>query len=366
MSLDPKNNSTGETTTGAGASSADMIVRPAEVRLTDVSDAELRRIATELGLDVRGLLERSTLVAAIQDRRGLIANLNREALLDVMRWAGRRVNPIASNEQLAVEIAQVKSMRFSGLSHRGLVALGRLRGVSCDEAMPTPEVIVRLKEQEGFFAKLARKRRSMMGKLVSRMLGDDEGGTGAGMTGRATPGQNRAGAIGTGAAGAGTSSTNATSGRMGGSNASGGRDEGDRPIQHEIEESGLIAGISSRVKRSADQYINQKLDEIEQRIDRKLDEIDRRLGEWRDKEIANRIRILKISLWATVIVAMVTLLISYLRVYWWQAPTRPTPRDSTPARVEPAVNLPDSSQHHLDAPTKDQADERTSSRTHQV
>ena len=48
------------------------------------------------------------------------------------------------------------------------------------------------------------------------------------------------------------------------------------------------------------------------RIDRKLDEIDRRLGDWRDKEIANRIRILKITLWASVIVGVVSLLYSYI------------------------------------------------------
>jgi tetrahydromethanopterin S-methyltransferase subunit G len=341
MSLEPKSNPTGEPTPHTQPTPSDLIVRPAEVRLTDVSDAELRRIATELGLDARGLIERSTLVAAIQDRRALIANLNRDALLDVMRWAGRRANPIASNEQLAVEIAQVKSMRFSGLSHRGLVALGRLRGIACDDAMPTPEVIARLKEQEGFLAKLGRKRRSMIGKLVSKLLGDDEPANAATHVGRSIDTQNR---------------PDANANRVAGANAphtASARAEADRPIQHEIEESGLIAGISSRVKRSADQYINQKLDEIEQRIDRKLDEIDRRLGEWRDKEIANRIRILKISLWATVIVAIVTLLISYLRVYWWQAPTQPTPRDATPARVESAVSLRDSFQRSREASKND-------------
>ena len=55
---------------------------------------------------------------------------------------------------------------------------------------------------------------------------------------------------------------------------------------------------------------------MEARIDRKLDEIDRRLAEWRDKEIANRIRILKITLWASVIVAIVSLLYSYIQVYF--------------------------------------------------
>jgi hypothetical protein len=86
-------------------------------------------------------------------------------------------------------------------------------------------------------------------------------------------------------------------------------------IKDEIEESGLFGGISNRIKKTADQYLNQKLDEIEARIDRKLDEIDRRLAEWRDKEIANRIRILKITLWASVIVGIVSLIYTYVVDY---------------------------------------------------
>ena len=71
-----------------------------------------------------------------------------------------------------------------------------------------------------------------------------------------------------------------------------------------LKKRGLFGGLAGRIKKSADGYVNQKLDEIEARIDRKLDEIDRRLAEWRDKEIANRILILKITLWASVIVGL--------------------------------------------------------------
>ena len=95
-------------------------------------------------------------------------------------------------------------------------------------------------------------------------------------------------------------------------------------IKEEIEESGLFGGIAGRIKREADVYLNQKLDEIESRIDRKLDDIDRRLTEWRDKEIANRIRILKITLWASVIVAGLSLVYSYVKVYFVDKPLTPT------------------------------------------
>ena len=101
---------------------------------------------------------------------------------------------------------------------------------------------------------------------------------------------------------------------------------GARPasIKQDIEESGLLGGITNRIKKSADSYVNQKLDEIEARIDRKLDEIDRRLAEWRDKEVANRIRILKITLWASDIVAVCSLIYTYIDVHFINPPAAPT------------------------------------------
>jgi hypothetical protein len=109
--------------------------------------------------------------------------------------------------------------------------------------------------------------------------------------------------------------------QQGGAGPSPGRTVASAPsgdtIKDDIEESGLLGGIAGRIKKSADSYVNQKLDEIESRIDRKLDEIDRRLAEWRDKEIANRIRILKITLWATVIVGAMSLIYSYVKLYIW-------------------------------------------------
>jgi hypothetical protein len=86
-------------------------------------------------------------------------------------------------------------------------------------------------------------------------------------------------------------------------------------IRDEIQESGLFGGISNRIKRTADQYLQQKMDEIEDRIDKKLNEIDARLSEWRDREIANRIRILKITLWVSVIVAVVSLIYAWVKDY---------------------------------------------------
>ena len=178
--------------------------------------------------------------------------------------------------------------------------MARMRGIGCATSDPVPLLVKKLKKQEGLFTRLNRKRRAMLGSLVSRIVGDD-GGSASDY--QFLPGDGTGPASGTGA-GTGTATTippnSATS----------------PTIKEEIEESGLFGGITSRLKKSADAYVNQKLDEIEARIDRKLDEIDRRLAEWRDKEIANRIRILKITLWASVVVAAVSLIYAYIKVYF--------------------------------------------------
>jgi len=57
-----------------------------------------------------------------------------------------------------------------------------------------------------------------------------------------------------------------------------------------------------------DEYIDTKLDEIEARIDRKLDEIDRKMDAWRTREVRHRLRILKYTVIATVIVATLSIL----------------------------------------------------------
>ncbi|GIW75567.1 MAG: hypothetical protein KatS3mg104_0630 [Phycisphaerae bacterium] len=215
-------------------------------------------------------------------------------MMEVIHWAGRQVHPDITHEQLAIEIAQIRSMRFSGLSEKGLVVLCLLRGCRITGRESREELINHLKRQEGFFAKIRRKTRRWLGKRVEKMIGDPT---------QATPPPSQ-------------EPVNQPTGPV----------SGPRPqaLREEVEDSGFFGGIANRVKRQADSYVNQKLDEIEARIDRKLDEIDRRLAEWRDKEIANRIRILKITLWASVFVAGVVFdLFVYSGGNETMEPTRP-------------------------------------------
>jgi hypothetical protein len=255
-------------------------------QLSELPKDELANLAEGLGLDWTRYKTQQLLVSAVHERRQLIAGLDRQAMLDVVRWGRRPVTLNAGKEQIAQEIARIRVMKFAGLSHRGLVALARLRGVEAAEDDPVPLLVRRLKKQEGFFSRLNRKRRAMLGGIVATIVGESSSATDYKYL--PEPGNDANPAAGP---------AKATS------------------IRDEIEESGLFGGISNRLKKSADMYLNQKLDEIEARIDRKLDEIDRRLAEWRDKEIANRIKILKITLWASVIVGVVSLIYAYVTEY---------------------------------------------------
>jgi hypothetical protein len=254
-------------------------------QLPDLPKDELEHFAEEFGLDPSDYRTRQNLVAAIHERRQIIAAMDREAMLDVVRWGRRPVAVNAGKDELAKEIARIRVMRFEGLSQRGLVVLAKMRGAKLAGNEDVPTLVRKLKKQEGFFKRLGRKRRSFLGSMVANMIGEQPKSDYQFLP----PAQ----------AGSPISNESAT-------------------IRDDIEESGLIGGIASRVKKTADSYLNQKLDEIEARIDRKLDEIDSRLAEWRDKEIANRIKILKITLWVSVIVGAFSLIYSYLQVYFWR------------------------------------------------
>jgi hypothetical protein len=291
---------------------AEIVSATAPARqMSEIPKDELENLAEEFGLNPRDFRTRQSLVTAIHARRQLIASMDREAMLDVVKWGRRPVTLNATKEQIAQEIARITSMRFSGLSQRGLVVLAKMRGLNAADSDGIPLLVRRLKRQEGLFSKLNRKRRSFLGSLVSNMIGEEQP---AGEYQFLPP----------------TSQVSASgqSGQIGTAPQA-------ASLKQEIEESGLIGGIAGRIKKSADSYVNQKLDEIESRIDRKLDEIDRRLGEWRDKEIANRIRILKITLWASVVVGAGSLIYSYIVVNFIQ-PHRTQPPIQMQSTVRPS------------------------------
>ena len=82
------------------------------------------------------------------------------------------------------------------------------------------------------------------------------------------------------------------------------------------------------MRGAADAYLAAKLDEIEARVDDKLDHIEARIDrkivelhqqlvELRDREVRHRLRLLKITLIFTVLVALLSLGYKCASKYWF-------------------------------------------------
>jgi len=235
--------------------------------LSDLPEDELRGYAGDLGLELDQDVGPGELLRRVRDRQELLLELDREALLEVVVWARRPVRQSASKEVLAKRIAEVRRVRFDGLSQRGLEALARLRGLTLTPGESRAGLERRLRRSEGFWTKLRRARRGLVAGVIARAIETESAGEY-----RFLPEQ-----------------------------------EGPS-LRQEIEDGGVVSGITRKLKGVADDYVREKLDEIEARIDGKLDEIDRRLGEWRDREVINRLKILKITLLFSILVALICLI----------------------------------------------------------
>jgi hypothetical protein len=226
----------------------------------------------------------------VRERQELLIELERDALLDVVVWARRPVQRSASKEELATHIAGIQQADFSGLSHRGLYALARLRGLPVGPAMDAAAIRKRLRESESLWQRVRRRRRAFVGTLVGKFF--HEGSGQAEQEYRFLP-----------------------------------EDPRTTSLKAHIEEEGMMGGIARKLRGVADDYVREKLDEIEERIDRKLDEIDRRLAEWRDQEVSNRLKIIKVTLVVSIIVAALSLGYDYVRrgAGWRAGSSTPAP-----------------------------------------
>ncbi len=90
---------------------------------------------------------------------------------------------------------------------------------------------------------------------------------------------------------------------------------------------GVLHLMTTQLRGAADAYVAAKLDEIEARVDEKLDAIEgridrkivmlhRQLLEMRDRELRHRLRLLKITLIFTVLVALLSLGYKLFSKYW--------------------------------------------------
>ena len=235
--------------------------------------AELLALAGELGLSPDKDTDPAELAAMIAARQELVARIDRQTLVELMEWGHRRVRPSARKAELVAQVCRIRKMRFDDLSADAMRALAELRGVAVGPDDEPEQIAHTMKATEGLRHKLGRKRRSLVGKLVAMLAGEAP----------EQPDPNRP-------------------------------EEGPRPsLKEQIEDRGLVGGLADKLRGTADDYIAFKLDEIEHRIDRKLDDIDRRLAEWRDREISNRLRIIKITLTVSVIVALLSVAMAWMK-----------------------------------------------------
>ena len=244
--------------------------------LSELPVDELQAYAAKLGISPPRDAAQGELLRLIRERQEALLAVDRQALLDICVWARRPVRESAGKEELAQEIAAITKMRFDGLSDAGLQALCRLRDIDTDPGADRDTLIRALKKAESWGGYLKRKRRRLVGSLISRLVSGSQAAENGAQQYQFLP-------------------------------------EEDVPLKQRIEEEGIVGGLTRKFKGVADDYVREKLDEIEMRIDRKLDEIDRRLGEWRDREIRNRLRIVKITLIASIIVAAVSLGYDYVK-----------------------------------------------------
>lgn len=248
---------------------------PDHTTLSDLPTDMLCDYARSIGLCVDDKTPRGELLRRVRAQQERLITIDRDALLDVVVWLRRPVRQSATKEELARAVVGHGRTHFDGLSQRGLVALANLAGLDVQPGEPRPSLEKRLARSIPWSDRARRARRSLAGSLVAKLLSSQ--GERSDDQYRFLP------------------------------------EDGKPSLKAEVKQNGLVSGVAKKLRGVADDYIAEKLDEIERRIDLKLDEIDRRLSEWRDREVSHRLRIIKITLIASILVAVLSLLYDSFR-----------------------------------------------------
>ena len=238
------------------------------------SRSNLIRQANRLGMVIRGGWSDEELTKRLALRREQIESLDWGGLMDIMTWAKHPVPTRPNKLAVAQIILAHKRGHYQGLSHKGLVSLALLRNVKIKNKDSARKIMSRLRRSEGMWGYVLRKRDKVVGSVLSTLVDAEP--------------------------------------QINGSNGPVNQSEG-LTLQEHIEQKGLIEGLGSGLRGAADGYLSEKMQEIEDRIDYKLDEIDRRLAEWRNRELTNRLRMIKITLAVSVVIALLSLLYTYIR-----------------------------------------------------
>lgn len=236
--------------------------------LEELSDVELRGRAEDIGLEAPKKEHRVDLIARVRARQEVIDGVSRQELAGILRWAGEEVKDFHAKELLVRKFYRVNFKRTAGLGSEQVRIVARLHQLEFDERT-TDEELARAVEAHAkrWTDVLKRAGGRVVGFIARQVAGDRRGG-----------------------------------------------DEMESPEEPEARVSeGLKKGFKAALRFSMDDYITEKLDEIETRIDRKLDELDRKMDDWRAREVRHRLRIIRYTIVATVIVAVISILYKYIR-----------------------------------------------------
>lgn len=252
--------------------------QPTTHTISELPVDELIAYGRSLGLRLDERMGQGELLRRVRERQVLLAELDRESMLAIVVWARRPVRKSVTKEQLAREISHISRMDFDDLPDEHLVTLARLRGLPVRGGEPRAVLEDRMRRCEPFWDRVRRKRRKVLGSVIGHLVDAEREEESDEY--RFLP-----------------------------------EDPSAVSLKQRISDQGVMGGIARTLRGVADDYVAEKLDEIEARIDRKLDEIDLRLAEWRDREIANRLRIVKITLIFSILVALLSLGYHYLKSY---------------------------------------------------
>ena len=233
--------------------------------LEELSDVELRGIAEDLGLDVGRKESRTGLIERIRDRHRVIDEVSREEFARIVRWAGEEVKDFHAKALLVRRFYRLNFRRTEGLTPDDVRIVARLHGIEFAEDAPPEEIAGKVEASAKRWTDvLKRASGRVVGYIAKKVAGAD--------------------------------------------------DDEMTPPEDEAKEvsAGLRKGFKAALRFSMDDYIAEKLDEIEARIDRKLDELDRKMDDWRTREVRHRLRIIKYTIIGTVVVAVVSIIYKLL------------------------------------------------------
>ncbi len=232
---------------------------------------ELETLALAYSLAVEAVDTEETLREKIEAVRRAVDEAPRHRLISILDWADVRYDATsAPKDRLARKILSARFRDFTGLGLEELRVLARLKGVPFTDT-DDERSLARKLDPRGLVGRLwGRLTGHVVGMVLAKIPdqeieGDDAEGTTAG-------------------------------------------------VKKHIQQQGLMEGVKTYVKSSLDGYVLEKMDEIEERVDRKLEDIDRKMDRWREKEVRYRLRLIKITLVAAVLVALLSLIYELVKV----------------------------------------------------